>query len=164
MISAATALATNEALDCRFVHGDAFALPGAAEVVISTGFLHHLRGEDLVHVLSRQTQARAVVHWDIAPGPLTGLGARVFHWARMREPLARHDGVVSALRAHSDTTLVAALRQGLPEKVVLVLDAAPRRNPLIAVLRPVLALDPDLVEPFLAGCPPHLRRRLSRPA
>lgn len=45
----------------------------------------------------------------------------------------------------------------------LLVDAAPGRNPLVAVLRPILGLRPDLVEPFLAACPPPLRRRVHRP-
>lgn len=160
LVRAASRLAEAERLDCTFLAQDAFALADPAHVVISTGFVHHLRGPDLVAALARQSGAAAVVHWDIAPGPLTGLGARVFHLARMHEPLARHDGVVSALRAHDDATLVAAVRAGLPHHVPALLDRSPGRNVLTAVLRPVLGLRPELVDPFVAGLSPSLRRRL----
>lgn len=162
LVGEATRLAAAERLDCTFLVEDALALEQPADVVISTGFLHHLRGPDLVDSLARQTGVPAVVHWDVATGPLTGLGARLFHRARMHEPLARHDGVVSALRAYDDDALVAALREGAPGLVPLLVDG-PGRNPLVAVLRPVLGLQPHLVEPFLDACPVPLRRRLHRP-
>jgi SAM-dependent methyltransferase len=161
LLREADRLAEAERLDCVFVEGDALALDQPADVVISTGFLHHLRGDDLPAFLRRQQAVPAVAHWDIAPGPLTGLGARLFHRARMREPLARHDGVVSALRAYDDATVVGAVRCGAPGLVPLLVDASPGRNPLVAVMRPVLGLRPDLVEPFLDGCPPRLRRRVT---
>ena len=81
----------------------------------------------------------------------------------MREPLARHDGVVSAQRAHPDDALLTAVRTGAPSLAPLLVDAAPGRNPLMAVLRPVLGVRPDLVEPFRARCRPPLRRRISGP-
>jgi SAM-dependent methyltransferase len=161
LVEAATRLAQAEHLDCTFLAQDAFSLAEPADVVISTGFVHHLRGPDLVGALARQRDAAVVVHWDIAPGPLTGLGSLVFHVARMREPLARHDGVVSALRAHSDETLVAAVREALPAHVPALLDPSPRRNAMTAVLRPVLGIRADLVDPLLAALPAPLRRRLA---
>ena len=160
LLEEARRLAAAERLRCDFLTADALSLPVAPDVFISTGFVHHLRGSELPAVMSAQSAASAVVHWDIAPGPLTGLGARVFHLARMREPLARHDGVVSALRAHDDATLVAAVLEGLPGHVPLVIDPSPGRNPLVAVLRPVLAVRPELVDPFLTQCSPSLRRRV----
>lgn len=161
LVAAARELAAGEHLDCTFLAQDAFSLTEPAHVVISTGFVHHLRRSELVSALARQHAADVVVHWDIAPGPLTGLGALVFHLARMREPLARHDGVVSALRAHSDAALVSAVREALPSHVPAVLDANPRRNVLTAVLRPVLGIRAELVDPLLASLPVPLRRRLT---
>ncbi len=163
LVAEASRLAAAERLDCTFLVADALALAEPAHVVISTGFLHHLRGPELPASFARQAEVPAVVHWDVATGPLTGLGARVFHRARMREPLARHDGVVSALRAYDDDALVDALRTGAPGLVPLVVDPSPGRNPLVAVLRPVVGVQPDLVEPFLEACPPALRRRVHRP-
>jgi SAM-dependent methyltransferase len=163
LVAAATALAEAEQLDCAFRTADALALEQPAHVVMSTGFVHHLRGDDLTTFLRRQEDTPAFAHWDIATGPLTRLGAWLFHRARMREPLARHDGVISARRAYDDAALVTALRDAVPDHVPLIVDASPRRNPLVAVLRPVLGLQPELVEPFLAACPATLRRRLHQP-
>lgn len=162
LLAEASRLAEAERLDCTFVRADALSLQDPADVIISTGFVHHLRDQDLVDFFGRQDSTAAIAHWDVATGPLTTLGARVFHRARMREPLARHDGVVSAQRAYDDQALLVALRQGAPALVPLLVDAAPRRNPLVAVLRPVLGLQPDLVEPFLEACDRPLRRRVTR--
>ena len=162
LVSAARRLAAAEHLDCTFLVADALSLDQPADVVISTGFVHHLRGPDLPAFLARQRDVAAFVHWDVATGPLTRIGARLFHQARMREPLARHDGVISARRAYDDDLLVGAVRQAIPQLVPLLVDAAPRRNPLVTVLRPVLGLHPDLVEPFLAAAPARLRRRIRR--
>ena len=161
LVVESTRLANAERLDCTFLVADALSLTQPADVVISTGFLHHLRGPDLVSFFARQEALPAIAHWDVATGPLTSIGARLFHRARMREPLARHDGVVSARRAYDDHELVAAVRAGAPLLAPLVVDAAPGRNPLVAVIRPVLGLRPDLVEPFLDCCSPALRRRVS---
>jgi hypothetical protein len=163
LVAAASALATAEHLDCTFLTADALALAQPAHVVISTGFLHHLRGDDLLTFLGRQQDALAFAHWDIATGRLTRLGAWLFHQARMREPLARHDGVISARRAYDDAALIKAVRSALPGRVPLMVDASPGRNPLVAVMRPVLGLQRELVEPFLTACPPSLRRRLHQP-
>ena len=163
LVGEASRLAGVERLDCTFLVADALSLDQPADVVISTGVLHHLRGAELFAFFARQDALPAVAHWDLAPGPLTSAGARLFHRARMREPLARHDGVVSARRAYGDQDLLAAVRAGAPSLVPLLVDAAPGRNPLVAVLRPVLGLRPDLVDPFLSRCSPPLRRRISRP-
>jgi hypothetical protein len=162
LITAARRQAAAEQLDCTFLVADALELGEPADVVISTGFLHHLRGADLTEFLRRQQDAHAFAHWDIATGPLTALGAWVFHQARMREPLARHDGVVSARRAYDDAALLTAVGASAPNRVPVIVDASPRRNPLVAIMRPVLGLEPDLVQPFIDACPPALRRRIRR--
>src|SRR4029453_13032367 len=47
-------LAAQEGLAVRFVNADAFALPDTATVYLSTGVLHHFRGEELAHFLRCQ--------------------------------------------------------------------------------------------------------------
>jgi len=103
-------------LPCRFVCGDAFTLRGPATVYTSTGVLHHLRGPDLGAFFQAQDHAgaQAYCHFDIAATALAPLGAWMFHRARMREPLGRHDGVASARRAHDDHTLMLAAGIRLP--------------------------------------------------
>ena len=101
LVNEADRLARVEGLACRFVHGNAFDLPEAATVFVSTGVLHHFRGPALAEFFRAQaaSPALAFCHYDIAATRLAPIGAWVFHRARMRHPLGRHDGVASALRA-----------------------------------------------------------------
>jgi len=80
----------------------------------------------------------AFAHWDIAPCFWSTLGAWVFHRARMREAVSRHDGVLSARRAHPAETLLAAAERGAPRYRVRV-DEGSRWHPrAIDVLRPIV--------------------------
>ncbi|MCW2814291.1 MAG: SAM-dependent methyltransferase [Nocardioides sp.] len=125
------------------MHGDAFA-PGVAvddparTVVVSSGLLHHLSTDGLEDFFAAQEHlgVAAFSHWDPAPGPWTGLGARTFHRARMREPLSRHDGVLSALRAHPAPVLRRAAEAAAPSYDVHVADPG-WRGSLVEVVRPV---------------------------
>jgi len=146
LVVEAARLAMAEKLDCRFEHGDGLAdgvavNDGARTVVISTGLLHHLPGPDLPEFFA--TQARlgvaAFAHWDIVPCAWSTLGAWVFHQARMRERVSRHDGVMSARRSHRAGVLLAAARSGAPGYQVAVLETKwhPRS---LDVLRPVLGV------------------------
>ncbi len=76
LIGRAGQLADAEGLDCRFVHGDAFALPETATVFISSGVLHHLRGNELAEFFQAQAVAgaRAYCHFDIAATRLAPVG------------------------------------------------------------------------------------------
>ena len=144
LMRAADTLAREEGLRCRFIHGDAFAMVEPAHIFLSTGVIHHFRGEDLPRFFARQHGAMAMVHFDILPSWLTPLGAWMFHVARMREPLARHDGVASALRAHSGATLVDAARA--PGWKMALYDG---KVPIVPVMRVMHALVG--VEASLAG-------------
>jgi hypothetical protein len=77
-------------------------------------------------------------HWDISPGPWATAGAWMFHQARMREAVSRHDGVMSARRAHSAGILLAAARQGAPDYRVDCNDGPTWRPCLSDVLRPLI--------------------------
>jgi SAM-dependent methyltransferase len=114
LVEEAASLAAEEALDVRFEHGDALRRKDGADVYISTGVLHHFEPERLAEFFERQRDAQAAVHFDFRPSRLAWLGAWVFHQLRMRQPVSRHDGVVSALRAHATDTLIGAARKGLP--------------------------------------------------
>ncbi len=147
LVAEAQRLAHAERLSCRFVTGDAFASDGAIEngprtIVISTGVLHHLSEADLGAFFAAHAAHRvaAFAHWDIAPCLWSTLGAWTFHQARMREPVSRHDGVLSARRAHPATVLEAAARAGAPSY-----DAAVRTGPrwqprALDVLRPLVGI------------------------
>lgn len=140
-------LARVEDLDVRFVTGDAFA-PGVAiddgpsTVVVSTGLMHHLGAEQLAAFFHAQAQLRvaAFAHWDIAPCLWSTLGAWVFHQARMREPISRHDGVLSARRAHPADVLVAAAAQGAADYQVEVREGSRWHPRALDVLRPIVGV------------------------
>ena len=79
-------------------------------IVVSTVLLHHLTVDELRHMLGTHAQAgvAAFLHWDIDPGAWATVGAWLVHRARMQEAVSRHDGVLSARRAHRAATLLAA--------------------------------------------------------
>lgn len=143
LVASAAALAAEEDLPCRFLAADAFAPGGVIAdpdrtVVISAGLLHHLQGEDLAAFFAAQTRlgVAAFVHWDPVPGPWSVLGARVFHRARMREPVSRHDGVLSVRRSHRAADLLAAAQH--PDYDVACAD--PRRALTTHVVRPLVGV------------------------
>ncbi len=162
LLGAAQKLADIEDLDCNFVAGDAFELETEATLYISSGVIHHFSVPDLPDFFARQhaTGAAGCFHFDVAPTWITPLGAWVFHRARMREPLARHDGVRSALRAHTDADLVRSLHEGAPDWEALLFDATGRRMAVLNVMRPVIGMKPDLVGPYRQALG-NLARRLS---
>ncbi len=150
LLGAAQRLGEMEDLPCRFVLGNAFELDVDATVFISSGVLHHIEADALAEFFALQNRAGTIgfMHFDVAPSRLSPIGAWIFHWARMREPLARHDGLRSALRAHSDAALVEQLRKGVAEWSPLIFDATHDRPPWLNVMRPVIGLRPDLVPSF----------------
>ncbi|GAA0594280.1 class I SAM-dependent methyltransferase [Streptomyces crystallinus] len=156
LVAEADRLARAEALDCHFVHGNAFDLPEAATVYISTGVLHHFRGPALTEFFRSQaaSPALAFCHFDIAATSLAPIGAWIFHRARMRHPLGRHDGVASARRAHSDETLLRAA--DVPGITPLLYEPRGAANPFCTTLRPIIGVRPQLEDPF--------RRSLGRAA
>lgn len=158
LVAEATRLAEVEGLRCQFVHGDAFALPGSATVYISTGVLHHLRGNDLGAFFRAQVDAgaQAYCHFDIAATRLAPLGAWMFHRARMRESLGRHDGVASARRAHADHDLMAAAGSA-PGLVPLLYRPTRHSNPFCASIRPILGVRPQYASALRTALGPLAR-------
>jgi SAM-dependent methyltransferase len=149
LVGAAIRLAERESLNCRFVRGNAFN-PGVAvddgprTVVISSGLMHHLPAGELAGFFAAQAalDVAAFAHWDIVPCAWSTLGAWVFHQARMREPVSRHDGVMSARRAHPAEVLLAAARAGAPDYAARVLEGGRWQPRAIDVLRPVVGVSP----------------------
>jgi SAM-dependent methyltransferase len=151
LVGLAEALSREERLRCSFRLANAFTLERRAHVFISTGVLHHFRGDDLGRFFGRQAEAgaRAMLHCDIKASWAAPLGAWLFHQARMREPLAKHDGVLSAVRAHEAGVLLDAARgQGRPLRYALF-DGAPSPLPLLRALNTLVGLDAALEPPFL---------------
>lgn len=158
LVGEADRLARAEDLHCRFLHGNAFDLAEPATVYVSTGVLHHFRGAELAGFFRTQaaSPALAFCHFDIAATKLAPLGAWIFHRARMRHPLGRHDGVVSALRAHSDETLLRAA--AAPGVRALLYEPRGLANPFCTTLRPVVGVRPQLEAPLRSALGRAARR------
>ena len=115
---------------------------GARTVVISSGLMHHLPEPVLEEFFAGQARlgVAAFAHWDIGPCVWSTLGAWVFHQARMREPVSRHDGVMSARRAHPAEVLEAAARAGAPGYDARVLEGSRWHPRGLDVLRPITGI------------------------
>jgi len=122
LVEEANRLAQAESLECRFVTANAFGLDHPADIYMSTGILHHFRGVELARLFKQHNlpDTRAFVHFDFHPTPFAPLGSWLFHAVRMREPLAKHDGVLSAVRAYKPRVLLEAARAELPEFISAV--------------------------------------------
>lgn len=145
LVAEAGRLAERERLTCRFEQGDAFEpglaiQDGARCIVISSGFVHHLPESGLAEFFAAQARlgVAAFAHWDIAPCLWSTLGAWVFHYARMREPVSRHDGVLSARRAYPGSKLLEAAQVGAPGYDLHVLEGSHWHPRALDVLRPIV--------------------------
>ena len=116
LIAEANRLATAESLPCQFLHGDALSPKLSGHILLSTGVIHHFRGHALPEFLRRhdQPETQAFLHFDFQPWFLAPFGSLFFHYLRMRTAIARHDGVLSAVRAHDAHTLTEAARTSAP--------------------------------------------------
>ena len=152
LVHAASTLAREDDLRCSFVAANAFRLSQPAHVYISTGVLHHFRGEDLVRLFAEHETSGALgfVHVDIRPSVLAPLGSFIFHVARMREPLAQWDGYWSAVRAHPARTLLDAIHEGAPGFAPATLDAHPGLYMVARIFQAVMAVRKPLAKD-LAG-------------
>ena len=139
-------LANEERLACRFVVGNAFRLNAPAAIFMSTGVVHHFRGAALEQFMAEQSRAGAAafVHADIKPSYLAPLGSWIFHEARMREPLARHDGVLSALRAHSGELLLRSAKNACPGYSAAMFDGERELLPILKVMQMLVGVRQDL--------------------
>ena len=147
LVAEATRLAGQEGLACRFAQGDAFRpglaiRDGACSIIISSGLMHHLPEPGLTEFFAAQSRlgVAAFAHWDIGPCYWSTIGAWVFHRARMREPVSRHDGVLSARRSHTASVLEAAARTGAPGYDIQVLEGSRWHFRALDVLRPVVGI------------------------
>lgn len=150
LIREASRLAKAESLPCRFVHGDAFSPANSGHIYLSTGVLHHFRGDDLAHFFRRHElpETQAFLYYDFQPSFLAGPGSWFFHVIRMRTALARHDGVLSAMRVHSAQTLVAAARAASPGFASGMYGRKIWRTPLPRVFHTLVGLRRPLIPEF----------------
>jgi SAM-dependent methyltransferase len=153
LIREAGRLAERENLRCRFVVANAFQLEEPATVFLSTGVIHHFRGEGLTQFFREQgeTGAQAFVHFDLKPTYLSLLGAWLFHKARVVEPLSQHDGVLSAMRAHRPEVLLAAARGGAPGYVSSMFDAEVGLLPIVEIFHAIASVAPELREAWMSA-------------
>jgi SAM-dependent methyltransferase len=153
-------LSTTENLPCRFVHGDAFSSDHSGQIYLSTGVIHHFRGEALEDFLRRhqRPETHAFLHFDFQPWFLAPYGSWFFHFLRMRTRVARHDGVLSAARAHTADTLVQAARTAAPEFASGIYGAWIWNTPAPRVFHTLIGVRRQL----LPGLQSHFGRLASR--
>jgi SAM-dependent methyltransferase len=151
LIREAERLAAVEKLNCEFVVADAFRLNQPADIYISTGILHHFRDASLAELFRQQNRAEtsAFVHFDFCSSPFAPFGAWLFHAVRMREPLSKHDGVLSAVRAYKSPDLLKAARAGAPDFAVAVYGTRIWNLPIPRVFHSLVGIRPRLREDFL---------------
>ncbi|ABF43740.1 Methyltransferase type 11 [Candidatus Koribacter versatilis Ellin345] len=151
LIAEARRLASAENLPCRFVLADAFRLPEPGHIFVTTGVVHHFRGDALRSFFAQheQPESQAFFHFDFQPGPLAPIGSRFWHWLRMRTALARHDGVLSAVRAYTASELTSAARAGTSNFLIGMYGQKIWSTPLPRVFHTLVGFRPELREPFL---------------
>lgn len=150
LVRAARRLAAGENLNCEFRHANAFRLDQRADVFLSNGVLHHMRGEALDRFFAEQRELSpyAFIHFDIQPSWASPIGAFLFHRARCQEAICRHDGYCSALRAHSGEVLeAAASAPGDPFRVRLF-DNMEGWSPIFRAMHAVVGIREDVDEPW----------------
>lgn len=158
LIEQAQRLTTEESLPCEFRVANAFTLAEPAHVFITTGVVHHFRGAALDAFFEGQKHARAFAHFDMQPSVLSPLGSWIFHQARMREPLARHDGVVSAARAHTSATLLSAARKHTSLSCMSFDESKSLMSVMLRPMHAVLGVSGELRMPFVERLGPLAAR------
>ena len=150
LILEARRLAEAEGLKCDFRVGNAFALAEPASVYLSTGVLHHFRGDSLAGFLALhdRPETMAFVHFDFYRSAMTPAGSWLFHAVRMREPLAKHDGVLSAVRAHSPQHLLKSARSGAPDFTSTIYGIRLGVLPIPRVFHMLLGVRPSIEPEF----------------
>jgi SAM-dependent methyltransferase len=153
LLNEAKRLATIENLRCKFEVTNAFRLDEPATIFISTGILHHFRDEALSYLLQQHCRAEtcAFVHFDFHSSPMAPLGSWLFHAVRMREPLAKHDGVLSAVRAHKSRYLLEVTRSAAPEFASAIYGTRLWRMPIPRVFHSLVGIRPKYRDAFLSN-------------
>ena len=114
LIIQAKKLAVAEDLDVEFLVANAFELEEKTDIFLSSGVLHHIPAMELSSFFRAQSRCSplAFLHFDPQSSWAAPIGSFLFHFARMRTPLARYDGWLSAVRAHSGSVLEESVRVG----------------------------------------------------
>ena len=153
LIDEARRLAEAENLSCRFEVANAFRLEQPATVYMSTGILHHFRGRELIDLFAQHNRPGtcAFMHFDFHQSALAPFGSWLFHAARMREPLAKHDGVLSAVRAYESEDLLLAARTGAPNFVSAVYGTKLWGLPIPRAFHSLVGILPEYRDAFIAN-------------
>jgi 2-polyprenyl-3-methyl-5-hydroxy-6-metoxy-1,4-benzoquinol methylase len=156
LIRHAQSLAKEEMLGCEFRVANAFTLERKVHVFLSTGVIHHFRGQSLTEFFKSQAsvQPYALLHCDIKASWAAPIGSWLFHQARMREPLARHDGVLSAVRAHPREVLLEAARTGGRPLQYAFFDGRPSPLPILRSLNTLVGMREDITADFVKAIGP----------
>jgi len=160
LIAEARRLAELERLDCEFLLADAFRLPHPGHIFLTTGVIHHFRGDALRAFFAQheQPKAQAFLHYDFQPGWLAPFGSWFWHRVRMRTKLAQHDGVLSTVRAHSAQTLCEAARAGAPGFLSGMYGTKIWNTPIPRIFHTLVGIRPDLRDDFLRALGVRARR------
>ena len=153
LVNEAQRLASIENLRCKFAVANAFRLEEPATIFISTGILHHFRDQNLSYLLQQHCRPEtcAFVHFDFHSSPMAPLGSWLFHAVRMREPLAKHDGVLSAVRAHKSRYLLEVTRTAAPEFVSAIYGTRLWRMPIPRVFHSLVGIRPVYRDAFISN-------------
>jgi len=153
LVEEARRLAAAEKLSCQFVVANAFKLAQPATVYLSTGILHHFRGQELIALFQQHTreETQAFLHFDFHRSVLAPFGSWLFHIVRMRQPLARHDGVLSAVRAYGSDELLAAARTGAPEFKSAIYGTKLWGLPIPRAFHSLVGLRPQYYDAFMTN-------------
>jgi 2-polyprenyl-3-methyl-5-hydroxy-6-metoxy-1,4-benzoquinol methylase len=153
LVAEAQRLAQAENLLCQFKVANAFQLDEGASIYISTGILHHFRGRELIDLFAQHArpETRAFLHFDFHQSWMAPFGSWLFHAARMRQPLAKHDGVLSAIRAYTSEELLAAAREGAPGFISAVYGTSLWRLPVPRAFHSLVGILPAYHDAFTAN-------------
>jgi SAM-dependent methyltransferase len=82
LIAEANRLASAEHLPCQFFQADAFSGEHSNHILLSTGVIHHFRGNALLEFLRHheQSETKAFLHFDFQPWVLAPFGSWFFHY------------------------------------------------------------------------------------
>lgn len=160
LVNEAQRLADMENLSCRFLVANAFLLKEPATLLLSSGVIHHFRSADLLDFFRQHNQSsiQGFLHFDFQPSPLAPFGSWLFHFIRMREPLAKHDGVLSAIRVHSAQTLKEAVKSEAPDFIASIYGAHLWGLPIPRVFYALVGIRPVYKNAFMEA----LGNRISR--
>ncbi len=137
-------------LSVSFQVANAFELEEPADIFISSGVLHHCRKDGLRQFFQAQSECQpmAFAHFDPQYSWATPIGSFMFHFSRMRTPLARYDGWLSAVRAHSGATLERSVEQTMSQLTLFRYHPPVPWFPLIRTMTGVMGISPNAASEF----------------